>query len=302
MRMSVTALKPVAEPEAARLGFEKDGAVLVRGLFTPSDVEPIRSLLTNHIDAVANRLKAENRISSLFAEDEPFRRLAKIRAEWSFNISKWGAFLPGPEIYRIVSHTALLDCLEPLLGRDICFNGGPRLAARIPKDERPSENWRQTALQFGLLTRHFRIITAVVALHDLEESGGCPLIIPGSQHWGLLEGKKPQESRVAHSERVEERGTPVPVLMEAGDVLLLSNLTVRSNGENRGDRVCCSINLDFYTTPGSRPMSESEVHASDYYGGQLRGKGLTPLIVRGRRAMKSGDAWRAARNIQTLRW
>ncbi len=84
------------------------------------------------------------------------------------------------------------------------------------------------------------LLTAWVALDDVDESNGCMHFVPGSHRWGLLEGDFFNQDMDGMRRRMEQEsgrkfGT-VPCRLKAGQVSFHHCLTIHGSGPNRTDR------------------------------------------------------------------
>jgi ectoine hydroxylase-related dioxygenase (phytanoyl-CoA dioxygenase family) len=83
------------------------------------------------------------------------------------------------------------------------------------------------------------LLTAWIALVDVDESNGCMHFVPGSHRWGMIDGDFFDQDLVRTRERIaEETGEEfrtVPIVMRAGQVIFHHCLTIHGSGPNRTD-------------------------------------------------------------------
>ena len=92
-------------------------------------------------------------------------------------------------------------------------------------------------------------------------------------------------------EDVERRGSPAPLPMQAGDVVLLTNLTLHASKVNRTDRVRWSHDFRYHPTAASTPAGTPERAATDYLDAESRRYGTEPLRVLGAGATPTWEEW-----------
>ncbi len=103
-----------------------------------------------------------------------------------------------------------------------------------------------------------------IPLVDVDEGNGCLYVIPGSNRWELIGSARDDNNKMRSFEDVAARGTPIPVPMTVGDILLFSNMTFHGSKVNRSDAVRWSIDIRYARTPGTYAASEQEKAAEDY--------------------------------------
>ena len=99
--------------------------------------------------------------------DEPYRSRTHVLLAW---------------VHGLVSHPAILDAVEGLIGPDILVYTSTWF---IKEPESPAiAAWHQDATYFGL--RPYVHVTAWLALTDATADNGCMEFLPGSYHRGQL--------------------------------------------------------------------------------------------------------------------
>lgn len=112
--------------------------------------------------------------------------------------------------------------------------------------------WHQDYHYWGYFRNPETLLTAWVAYDDVDEANGCMQMVPGSNHWGILNGVDFFEQNLA-----KQRNTmhipeghafkPVPIVMKAGQVSFHHSLTLHGSGPNVSNRVRRSSALHLMT-------------------------------------------------------
>jgi hypothetical protein len=140
--------------------YEENGFLAPVGALTPNEAADCRAKLAAFEQAVGGPLTAPG-------IDEPYRSRTHVLLAW---------------VHGLVSHPAILDAVEDLIGPDILvytstwFIKEPESAAIAA--------WHQDATYFGL--RPHVHVTAWLALTDATAENGCMEFLPGSHHRGQL--------------------------------------------------------------------------------------------------------------------
>jgi ectoine hydroxylase-related dioxygenase (phytanoyl-CoA dioxygenase family) len=189
------------EAPAASVQLERDGYALLRGVFTPGEVEALAA----EIDAV-------------FAASDPDPRPRPDRAEFRYEMLN-----RSPLAQRAIGHERILDAIEPLLGGDChviantawrnppTFGGGPWHCDAGPHVPRPEGVPWDDRIPYPVFA-----IGAHLYLWDCPVECGPTAVVPGSHRSGRL---PPREHGTDPDLSYDGQG---PVLLEAraGDVAL----------------------------------------------------------------------------------
>ena len=274
--------------------YQEMGYQLIRQAIPPSDLEPFRACISKQVGIHARALLEEGKISELY-EDLPFgRRLAALHANNELRLRSWDAPVFGPQLHALITHPAIADALEPHLGPNISFNGDYHLRPKMPESEATAFPLHQDSQYYGKPSQHAHIITVWIPLVDVDEKNGCLFVIPGSHRWELFDSARDENQNMRSFADVEERGTPVPIPMQVGDVLFFSNMTFHGSKVNHTDAVRWSIDIRYCRTRGTFTGSELEQKGEDFMYNKLKQSGRIPVVVRGEGPRRSFDQWQAA--------
>jgi phytanoyl-CoA hydroxylase len=265
--------------------YQDQGYVTVPGMLKPDDLQPFREVINRGVDRYARKLEAEGKISDLH-EHLPFdRRLVAIQNGEELKMRSWDDIALSPELFHIITQRRVLDVVERLVGPEIFFVGSYGLRPKMPGNTLMAFPWHQDSQYAGEVTKHMHMMTVVAPLVDLTEENGCLWVIPGSQKWGYLPGARGEDQNMRTPVDLEKRGTPVPIPMKCGDILMFSNLMFHGSKINHTDRVRWTVDFRYCPTLESREaagMSADERAAYDYIFPKLRSLGWRPITVRSR--------------------
>ena len=241
--------------------YHNDGYLLVPGLFTEADMEPVRLAIEDEVDRLADRFYRAGKVSSRFA-DQPFnRRLVLLCESAQESVRIWELRTRAavtPELYRLVRHPGLLELMTAILGPEVAWTGSFAVRVKLPESEVTAFPWHQDTQYYGNPTRHLHVISVWIPLVDVDERNGCLHLLPGSHRWGLLGGARDSERVVQMFEDVEQRGKPVVLPMRRGDALAFSNLTCHASTVNTTDEMRWSIDLRYVVPEAAAARSDEE--------------------------------------------
>ena len=237
--------------------WRRDGYLMVRDAISPEYLEPIRAFIGERVDAFARQRHAAGDIATPH-EQEPFgRRYVAIQEELSGRQQPQQPRQPAftatdlctKALYDLYTHPAIADVLRVIVGPEVTLHGISVIRIKLPEDSRTSIPWHQDSHYYN---EHMQVVTTWVPLVDADLDNGCLWVIPGSHRWGFLSGARAETGHVLIPEDVEQRGTPTPLPMKAGDVVFLTNLTLHASKVNRTDRVRWSHDFRYHPTARQR--------------------------------------------------
>ena len=241
--------------------YHNDGYLLVPGLFTEADMEPVRLAIEDEVDRLADRFYRAGKVSSRFADEPSNRRLVLLCESAQESVRIWELRTRAavtPELYRLVRHPGLLELMTAILGPEVAWTGSFAVRVKLPESEVTAFPWHQDTQYYGNPTRHLHVISVWIPLVDVDERNGCLHLLPGSHRWGLLGGARDSERVVQMFEDVEQRGKPVVLPMRRGDALAFSNLTCHASTVNTTDEMRWSIDLRYVVPEAAAARSDEE--------------------------------------------
>lgn len=162
--------------------------------------------------------------------------------------------------HQIVTHKALLDVVEGILGDDILVYG-TLVLAKQPHDLRYA-SWHQDSFYSGLhLTPS---TTAWIALTPSHQGNGCMRVIPGSHQLGALDHENVADDPHLLNRRGEriktdvDESQAVDVVLRPGEISLHESTLVHGSNPNSSDEARIGFIVRFVTSrmkdPNTRLM------------------------------------------------
>ena len=199
--------------------YERDGIVFPIKVFTGEEAGRFR----NEIESVIND-----------CGKGPLRRLDSLHLffDWA---------------YHLVTHEALLDAIEDLLGSDLLIDG--TLVFYKPPHDSSYVSWHQDSVYSGW---HLTPSTSAwIALTPSHRGNGCMRVIPGSHKQGLLNhvNVRDDSNLVRRGERVEmvDESQAVDVVLQPGDISMHHSTIVHGSNPNTSDEPRIGFIVRFVT-------------------------------------------------------
>ena len=267
--------------------FDRDGYVVVKDLIDPATLDPIRDFIASKVDGYAREQLAKGKLSSAYEEESFERRYAAICEALDVSPRGWTFGIFGEVFYDLYTHPGILHVLGLILGPEVSNLGSPGLRTKIPDSVITSFPWHQDSqyidqTKVGVKEQHtgnLAMVTVWIPLVEATVENGCCWVIPGSHRWGLLEGARGEDMNVRIEEDVEARGNPVPVPLEPGGALFMSNLCIHTSKVNRTRECRWSIDYRYFPTPSRANLSPVEQTAADFVQNKILSEGGVPLVV-----------------------
>ncbi len=248
--------------ENQRSTYLNDGYLLLEDVLSPADLQPLIDDINAGIDGKAGEAVALGRLRGPF-EDVPFdRRLACIRdaMDDSSEIERevTGKRLKTAGMFSLITHPAILDIVESIIGPEILAHPQFNCQAKMPNETRSQIPWHQ---DLGFLHPEAEATFMVnfwIPLVDVTVENGCLEVIPGSHRAGLMPHG---EVRGYPNEGIQEGYVPVgrqvPCPVRRGGVVVFQHKTAHRSFPNRTDRIRWSVDVR-YSDP-SKPTGRDEV-------------------------------------------
>jgi len=236
--------------------FKAEGYLKVPDVFTRAELEPLRREIAGIVDKTAQRLKAEGHITNLHTS-EPFEtrltRLLTDHPEWRSEYlhaieGKAGGGHTGREMFNIITHPRLIDCLKSLLGSEIVGSSVYRIRPKVPGLDRGIVPWHQDSGYFEPHCDEYLIVTCWIPLVDATPANGCLQVLPRVHQGRILTHRTGGHAGYLV---IQDEDLPLPpdkavtVPVPLGDVLLMTNLTPHCSTPNTTDVIRWSVDLRY---------------------------------------------------------
>lgn len=231
--------------------FAEDGYLVVEGALHSEDLAPLIAVISEVVDARADKLYNAGTISDVF-EDLPFeRRWYAILQECGKEneVFGWHTLVFSEALFNLITHPKVLDVVETLIGNEIQFNGDFWVRPKLPNEKLTTLPWHQDSAYMPH-TENDTHLTVWLPLVDVQTENGALQFLSGSHTAGL---------QTYH--RVEGEAFAVPVLsptsshsnidtleMKKGDLLIFNNLVFHRSLLNRSDTIRWSVDFRFSRT------------------------------------------------------
>ncbi len=233
--------------------FQRDGYVVKTGVFDAAARAPIAQAITDLINREARQLQAEGRLVDIFSETPFETRLARIlatnpeagKAIYAAILGKGGGGFRGPQMFGMLTHPPLLDCITALIGPEIIGSSVYRIRPKLPNWAHGEVPWHQDS---GYLMPHcdrFLIVTCWIPLVDATLDNGCLYVIPGAHRSGVYTHYTGGHGGFLEIPAEDLPAGAIPLEMPAGAVLFMTNLTPHASFANRTEGIRWSIDLRY---------------------------------------------------------
>ena len=227
--------------------FEGEGYLIVEGLFTDAELQPVIDEIGADLDQRCREAVAGGKLSRTYEEYDFEHRLTHVDAE-NKDISKsmWDMKLVLPSFFGLMTNPKLLDVAEQLCGPELIASSVYRLRPKVPSHSWSPVPWHQDSGYFEAYCDLGLILTVWLPLVDATEDRGCLWVMPRAHKGGLFFHAPDAMGHYLQIPDEEFGGRkPVCVPVPKGGVLLLTNRTPHASFENKTDMVRWSMDLRY---------------------------------------------------------
>ncbi len=150
--------------------------------------------------------------------------------------------------HRLVTHDALLNAIQEMLGEDILIYG--TLVFYKPPRDSGYASWHQDALYSGL--HQTPSTSAWIALSQSHPGNGCMRVIPGSHKAGLLNHINVRDGanllRRGEQLMTVDESTALDVVLQPGEMSLHQSTIVHGSNPNTSDEPRIGFIVRFITS------------------------------------------------------
>lgn len=248
--------------------FEEEGYLLLRGMLDVDRViQPIIDEYHGVLDTLARALYATGQIESTYA-DLPFgQRLTQIIIDsgqihaqyFDFSLPQTGVapdtpFWAGPAVFNCLTDPDLLDAAESIVGPEIWSNPVQHVRLKpperlVPKDHNgqalvSATSWHQDNGVVLPEADQSQVLTVWFPLNAATIENGCLQIMPKSHRAGL-HTHCPGSLGLRIPDQLMDMDTALPLPMQPGDVLFLTQHTIHGSLSNESDDMRWSFDLRY---------------------------------------------------------
>jgi hypothetical protein len=258
--------------------FQDEGFLAVPGVLDPvTDLQPVFDEFASLLDDIATRMFLDGVLTDPHRELPFADRLVQVCAEsgrnfperFDFSLPQSGVTMDtpihvGPAVFRLLRNARLLDVVESIVGPEIFSNPVQHIRMKLPKRAVvPGSTsglvtktpWHQDNGVVMPEADEGHILTVWLALNRATADNGCLQVIPRSHRQGI-EPHCPTPNGLSIPSRFLEQDRAVPVPLEPGGVLLMTQRTMHSSLDNvTSDEVRISMDLRYQPIgePTGRP-------------------------------------------------
>lgn len=262
---------------ADREQFETEGFVVVHDVLDSVDLMPVMEEFDQVLDGITDGLMREGHLQAAH-HGLPFtERLVQVCLESGRNFpQEFDISLPqtgvkhdtpinvGPAMFRLLTAPRLLDLVEDMIGPEIYSNPVQHVRMKLPKRAVPPGPfnglisqipWHQDNGVILAEADESQILTMWMPLNRSTVENGCMQVIPGS-HRSELVAHCLAENGLNIPNSLLPPSAPVPLPMEPGSVLMMTQRTIHSSLDNETENeVRLSLDLRYQRigVPTGRP-------------------------------------------------
>lgn len=233
----------------------EEGHLLVKNLLDADSLNELSRDLGVRVDKTVQKLHIEGRLNSLCEEVSFERRLVALcRAAKDENAVRdlWQSVelkyfdIPTNGMFRMMTHPALLDVVESIIGPEILFHPQSNVCAKLPRHDESMVPWHQDSVGLAPESEKTFIINFWIPLVEVTMDMGGMQVMRGPYHKGpeLSETFAIPESKLPKDEIVD---CPVP----RGGALMIQKRTIHRSVPNVSDKARWS--MDFRFSPADKP-------------------------------------------------
>jgi ectoine hydroxylase-related dioxygenase (phytanoyl-CoA dioxygenase family) len=255
---------------AQRSAYLRDGFLIVDGVLPTPVLDTLIAELEETVDRNA-RAAIEQGLLSDPCEAEPFpRRLARLVTASSDPVAADRPSSPlfrdlqgkrrSPAMFALITHPALLDVVESIIGPEILAHPQFNIRAKLPEQDRSVVPWHQDLGYLQKDAERTFMVNFWVPLVDATTENGCLEVISGSHRAPLVdhtEGLGPAANFRGITEGALPPGHRILCPVRKGGILLIQHKTIHRSLPNASDHVRWSLDIR-YSDP-AMPTGRDEV-------------------------------------------
>lgn len=248
--------------------FNRDGFLVINDVLTEADRTPLFAEYSEVVNRVATErgitgddwhaLSFEERFTQLVAKDPEAYEFLDISLPLTNELTNASGMHAGPAVFDLLTHPALLDIAESIVGPEVISNPVQHVRIKPPESvlnavgagnsNMGRTGWHQDAAVVLENAENSPILTVWVAMTDATPEMGCMQAVPGS-HLNSSMGKhcpgKTGTGEIYIPKDLVGEQTHVDLSVRAGGVVLLHKKTWHGAGPNETNNIRWSFDLRF---------------------------------------------------------
>ena len=221
---TTTSTNPTALPASVNLNemkasFQQHGYAIARGLFSPQEVDEIKSAFSKIAEGgvIPGHFEPTPEAE---ADGDPLKRYPRVHHPHRIE----------PVAQKYLIHPGVIECLTGLMNDEV-------LAAQSMYYYKPPGSRGQAMHQdnFYLLVEPQTCVAAWTAIDDTDPGNGCMYLVEETADEAIAcpEKADPKESFTVHLVRPPKGKKALPCEMRAGDTLFFNGSSIHGSGPNR---------------------------------------------------------------------
>src|SRR5687768_9685443 len=160
--------------------FDREGYVIVEGLFSDGDLQPVIDEIHQEVNRRARDLVAQGELSRTYEEQGFERQLAHISRETDkVAMGIWSGVLAGPALFDLIRNAKVLDVAEQVCGSsELIASAVYRLRPQLPNYYFGAVPWHQDSGYTEPYCDRSLMLTVWLPLVDATIERGCMWVQP----------------------------------------------------------------------------------------------------------------------------
>lgn len=234
--------------------YRREGYLHARGSVPPDALALARTILERWSNQTIDGWAHKGLIEDSRADLDFWHRLVQVwnAAGRPHYVRSPRRDLVSPEMYRFLTHPALLDLAEDVLGTpEVSVHGIFNARPKLPDQSWTTTPWHQDA-QYYRDAEKSHVLSIWMPLQRVTEANSCLQVAAGWKQNVLYAGADDEESGflgLSKADRAALVGQSID--MDAGDALCFNQLMPHRAMPNTSDAVRWSMDLRYEATPGA---------------------------------------------------
>jgi len=239
-----------------------EGFLVARDLVDPASLSGLIHDLDERVTVTARQLYEQGKLPSLFT-GEPFDlRLVKLYDAVSDTQAKrkiWQSVevkyfdMESEGLFNVMTHPAVLDVVEQLIGPEILFHPQSNLRAKLPSNEEGAVPWHQDSLGLSPDSERTLMINFWIPLVNVTMDMGGMQVMRGKHHTRPCLNTEAEGFAIRDEKLPKDEVVDCP--LSVGSVLMIQKRTIHRSVSNTSNKVRWSLDFRYCNAdqPAGRP-------------------------------------------------